>query len=132
MNFLLQEHADGYRKIRGRKVKYGDSTVEFYESRLWIPGAKEIFLTEKSYSAVFNSYSTQGEATTFLYALYEKIKLAFPDSKETFGYDEAKSPYYIIGRWKDGVLIKPYLDLYISEQELEEGKKVFSVALEIE
>jgi hypothetical protein len=132
LNFILKEYGEKFKRIRGEERESVDKTKKLYDAKLWIPGAKEVFISAETYSAVFGSYLTADDAVKAVSKLRDKILLALPGYEMQEGHDEEELYYVSIGKMKDAKLQHPLLDLYITHQADKEGKSVYSVALDIE
>ncbi len=130
VEFLFKQQAEGFKKIKGKvkeDIKGSDKT---FESQIWIPGSQENFIEGKSFKALFSSYTDLQSAQAEFYKLREKLLKSIPESDYNEGFDESTLPYAYIGKFVNGKVQPPYLDLFISANEVD-GKSVYSIALEI-
>ena len=132
LNYLLKVQPEGFKKIKGKELDSEDKKEKLFEAKLWIPGFKEVFISNKSYSAIFNSYELIDDAKDNFYNLRDKLQLALPDASSIDGVDENQLPFVSIGIKSDNIIQHPLIDLSILVSEDSNKNKVYSVILEIE
>jgi hypothetical protein len=132
LTYLLKAQPEGFTKIKGKELASADKKEKLYEAKLWIPGFKEVFISNKSYKAIFNSYTSIDEVKENFYLLRNKLQQALPDAAEKEGLDENDLPYILLGNKIDEIIQHPLLDLAIVITEDTDKKKLYNLVLEIE
>jgi hypothetical protein len=131
ISFLLKSRAEGFKKLKGKELPSADHSEKMHESILWIPGAKDCFITDKTFKAVFGSYDDAGQAKKTFFMLRDKMQLAVPGSDFDEGLDDSGLPYSFIGTRVNDSIPPPNLELYITSQQETDGRKSYVVALDI-
>ncbi len=130
--YLLKTQPEGFKKIKGKELGSEDKKEKLFEAKLWIPGFKEVFISNKAYKAIFNSYTSKEEAKENFYLLRNKLQQALPEASAKEGLDENDLPYSLIGNKLEEIIQHPQLDLAIVITEDISKNKLYNLVLEIE